>query len=178
MTLEAARPQDPLSQGPQDPRQQLAALFRKPDPSVTVIVKKRRIATVADGTVGPLRESAAEDGHGAPDEAAMRGPRVHRASKPQSDQSVLSRAASPAETSEAPPQRRRRMADPLRQPGEVRIVVQTPAAPEAEADDAPVWQRLLCRPAEEVTYQQVRRALGDLEMTVIEARLASKTRIV
>jgi len=70
------------------------------------------------------------------------------------------------------------MADPLRQPGEVRIVVQTPAAPEAEADDAPVWQRLLCRPAEEVTYQQVRRALGDLEMTVIEARLASKTRIV
>lgn len=177
MTLEAARPQDLLPQVPQDPRLQLAELFRKPGPSVTVIVKKRRIITSADHTVDPLHEVAAGDGHQSPQETAARGPRVHRTAKTLGDESAPASAAQPPESPALAPPRRRRGRDPLRRPGEVRIVVQASAAPQAEPDDTPVWQRLLSRPAEAVTYQQVRRALNDLQATVIAARLAAKTRI-
>lgn len=178
MTLEAALPQSSLPQVPQDPRLQLAELFRKPSPSVTVIVKKRRIATSADIAVDSLHEDASANGQQSPHETASRGPRVHRTAKPLSDELVQSDPAQPAAPPEVASPRRRRVRDPLRRPGEVRIVVQTPAAPQVEHDDSPAWQRLLSRPAEEVTHQQVQRALEDLQATVLEARLASKTRIL
>ncbi len=178
MTLEAARPQDRLPHVPQDPRLQLAELFRKPKSPVTVIVKKRRLSTGVEDTVEARREDAAVDGHLSPDEAVARGPRVHLAAKPLSSESAQASAAQLTVSPEVAPPRRRRVRDPLRRPGEVRILMQTPVAPQAELDDTPVWQRLLSLPAEEVSYQQVRRALEDLQATVIEARLASKTRIL
>ena len=178
MTLEAALPQSSLPQVPRDPRLQLAELFRKPSPSVTVIVKKRRIATCLESAVVCPREGAAAVGHQSAHETGARGPRVHRTAKPLSDELVQSGTAQPAVSPELASPRRRRVRDPLRRPGEVRIVVQTPAAPQVEHDDSPAWQRLLSRPAEEVTYQQVQSALEDLQATVLEARLASKTRIL
>ncbi len=143
-----------------------------------MIFKKRRLSTGVEHTAEARREGAAVDGHLCPDEAVARGPRVHLAAKPLSSESAQACATQPTVSPEVAPPRRRRVRDPLRRPGEVRIVVQTPVAPQAGFDDTPVWQRLLSWPAEEVSYRHVRRALEDLQATVIAARLASKIRIL
>jgi hypothetical protein len=198
MTLELPGRTESRSDDSLDPRRQLANLFRRPPPAVTVIVKKRR--HIAGEIVGHVAGNTAEETLSVRTDSADQGPRssvqpnhrrqdatvgnaaslsrVHRAPMaPANDRGAGASTAGghvePAVPQAVVAQRRRRGRDPLRQPGEVRILVQSPTPPADSPEDVPAWQRLLRLPEQDVSYLQVVQALRQLQQTVQEAQRAA-----
>lgn len=202
MTLEGFRDPLPMSDAADRARSELDNLFARPQPAVTVVVKKRRWAGTATGGSDDVAAHTSVTPPTSHDAAGAHAPRVHRLAtavpgrhdpgEQRSEQSgkscgdpprgAAARTApvgpaadvAPAAPS-ASPRRRRAARNPARRPSPVRIVMQAPPKP-AEAEVQPAWQRILCVAPPPVSYRQVLQTLEEVQVLLAQAKQAGTLR--
>jgi len=177
MTLEDFREPLPAADAAGRARIELDSLFARPQPAVSVTVKKRRWAGGADAAPA-AGAPVAQHGSPVPAEAsAPPGPRVHRLAgptprAPSTDEAWAGAQAAPTPTS-APRARRTRAArDPLRRPGAVHILLQAPPPRPTAPADLPAWQRILCVPPPPVSARALLQALATVQDLLAQAQRA------
>lgn len=174
MTLEGSRDPLPAADDAGRARIELDNLFARPQPAVTVTVKKRRWSGVADDASRDHAPAAREGSPAPADGLAPQAPRTHRLAGPAPSAPSTDgvRIGAPVATAAPAARRTRATRNPMRRPGAVRIVVQAPLPRPAAAADQPAWQRILCAPPPPVSYREVLQALADVQQLLAHAQHA------
>jgi hypothetical protein len=206
MTLEGFRDPLPMSDAADRARSEIDNLFARPQPAVTVVVKKRRWAGTATRGSDDLAADTSMTPPTAHDAAGAHAPRVHRLAtavpgrhdpgEQRSEQSgkqcgkpcgdpprgaaaqtaPVGPAADVAPAASSGSPRRRRAARNPARRPSPVRIVMQAPPKPAVAEVQPAWQRILCVAPPPVSYRQVLQTLEEVQVLLAQAKQAGTLR--